>query len=101
MPVASARKTPIYAEENAMVSTALITPYDRAYVVSELLSSEKRCRRTDFKKHNVIKGIINDRHKRPRRYSEGKESIHSRCSGIAGYITMPATRRSEEDAYWG
>jgi hypothetical protein len=38
-PVASARKTPIYAEENAIVSTALITPYNRAYIVSEILRS--------------------------------------------------------------
>lgn len=50
-PVPSARRTPIYAEENATVSTELITPYNRA----------------DFTKHNVVKGIINDKRKRPRR----------------------------------
>jgi hypothetical protein len=56
---------------------------------------------TDFKKHNVIKGIINDKRKRPRRYSEENESIHSRCSGIAGYTTMPATRTTRDDACGG
>ena len=59
----------------------------------------KEERRTDFRKHNVIKGIINDKRKRPSRYSEGNESIHSRCSGIAGYTTMPATSTTRDEAW--
>lgn len=72
-PVPSARRTPRYADENATTSTALITPYSRAYNVSKLqICKECRLGRTDFWKHKVIKGIINDKRKRPRRYSEGK-----------------------------
>jgi hypothetical protein len=36
--VPRARRTPIYAEENAARSNALITPYNRACVVSEMVT---------------------------------------------------------------
>lgn len=98
-PVPSARRTPIYAEENATVSTALITPYRRDYRVSIRFEKKNEVSLTDFKKHNVIKGIINDKRNKPSKYSEGNESIHSRCSGMAGYTTMPATTRTNDEAW--
>lgn len=36
-PVPRARRTPIYAEENAPRSNALMTPYNRAYMVSDMV----------------------------------------------------------------
>src|SRR5690242_4889187 len=98
-PVPSARRTPMYADANATVSTALITPYSRAYWVSFWSVCFSMSRLTDFKKQNVIKGIINDKRNRPKRYSDGNESIHSRCSGIAGYTTMPVTTRTNDEAW--
>jgi hypothetical protein len=35
--VPRARRTPIYAEENAPRSNALMTPYNRAYMVSDMV----------------------------------------------------------------